>query len=106
MSNKTQTITYQVTVNGNRQEWRLNGKLHRLDGPAIVNGNRQEWWLYGKCHRLDGPAVINGKYQAWYIEGKSYSKEQFDEKTKKAPCANKEVIIDGVTYKLVPKETS
>ena len=60
MSNKTQTITYQVTV----------------------NGNRQEWWLYGKCHRLDGPAVINGKYQAWYIEGKSYTKKEFDEKIK------------------------
>ena len=34
------------------------------------------------------------------------TKEEFEEKTKKAFCANKEVIIDGVIYKLVPKETS
>lgn len=80
----TKSIVYTVTVTENSQEWRFKGKIHRLDGPAIIEGN----------------------YQAWYIEGKSYTKEEFDEKTKKSPCVNKEVIIDGVTYKLVPKETS
>jgi len=30
------------------REWRLDGKLHREDGPAIewANGKRT-WWLYG-----------------------------------------------------------
>ena len=124
----TKSIVYTVTVKGNRQEWTFKGKLHRLDGPAIIEGNHQSWWANGelhreddpavinddyqlwyengKLHRLDGPAYINGNKQAWYIEGKQYTQEQFDEKTKKAPCVNKEVIIDGVTYKLVPKETS
>jgi hypothetical protein len=54
--------------------WYLNGKLHREDGPAIewANGSR-EWWLNGKRHREDGPAVelANGA-KAWYLNGKKY----------------------------------
>jgi len=31
------------------EEWWLDGKLHREDGPAIINANgRQEWWLDGE----------------------------------------------------------
>ena len=64
-------IEYQVRVYDNgKQEWFLNGKLHREDGPAIVDGNIQEWWLNGNRHREDGPAIINGKYRAWYLNGK------------------------------------
>lgn len=37
-----------------RKEWSLNGKLHRLDGPAMewADGSK-EWFLNGKRHRLD-----------------------------------------------------
>lgn len=32
-------------------EWRLNGKLHREDGPAVVRPDgTKEWWVEG--HRL------------------------------------------------------
>jgi len=54
------------------QQWYLNGKLHREDGPACiwVDGS-QSWYLNSKLHREDGPAFIeaNGT-QEWYINGK------------------------------------
>ena len=46
------------------QEWYLNGKRHREDGPAHIyyyeSGaiRRQEWHVHGKYHREDGPALI------------------------------------------------
>ena len=41
-----------------QKEWRLNGKLHRLDGPAIERADGSESWFHnGSLHRLDGPAV-------------------------------------------------
>ena len=100
--------TYTVTVyeNGNR-EWWQNGQLHRTDGPAIenANGNRswfQQWWQNDKRHRLDGPAVeyANG-HKEWWIEGKQLTQEEFNKQTHKSTCENKQVIIDGITYKLI-----
>ena len=78
------------------KEWLINGKRHRLDGPALdfkcgykawwVNKLRHrendlpaveladgtlEWWVNGKLHRENGPAVIraNGS-EEWWVEGK------------------------------------
>lgn len=44
--------------------WFLNGKCHRVNGPAIeyVNGNK-EWYLNGKRHRVNGP-LSNGLSRA------------------------------------------
>jgi len=51
--------------------WKLNGRPHRLDGPAVESclGGKQ-WWVNGQLHRLDGPAIIrkNGETE-WYIQG-------------------------------------
>jgi hypothetical protein len=54
------------------QEWRVNGELHRTDGPAIIWADgRQEWHVNGLPHRTDGPALIRADgAQAWYINGK------------------------------------
>ena len=30
----------------------------------------QEWFLNGKLHREDGPAIIAGGYQVWFLDGK------------------------------------
>ena len=60
--------------------WRLNGNLHRPDGPAIEDANGSKWWyLNGKYHRTDGPAVerANG-HKYWYINGKEYTEEEFN----------------------------
>jgi hypothetical protein len=57
-----------VDIKGNK-EWTLNGKLHRLDGPAMeyADGSR-EWWVDGMRHRTDGPAIeyANG-HKSWYV---------------------------------------
>ena len=54
--------------------WYLNGKRHRIDGPAIEFANDgKEWFVDGKRHRIDGPAVERAdgaKY--WYIDGKQH----------------------------------
>ena len=63
------------------EEWRVDGKRHRLDGPAWVryhdNGQveSEEWLVDGKRHRLDGPAYVeyhaNGQVagEYWYVNG-------------------------------------
>lgn len=78
-----------------RMEYRLGGKFHRLDGPAIEYGHglkmwffqgrehreggpakeysegTKEWWYHGKRHRLDGPAVINNEGdEQWWVNDK------------------------------------
>ena len=62
-----------VDVYGNKS-WFLNGKLHRVDGPAVecVNGTKQ-WFLNGKYHRVDGPAIewADG-LKWWYLNGKRH----------------------------------
>ena len=54
------------------KRWYLNGKRHRIDGPAVeyTNGTKC-WYLNGKCHRIDGPAVeyTNGD-KFWYLNDK------------------------------------
>lgn len=54
MSNLQPTCTVGY---GGRQEWWVNDKRHREDGPAITRqSGDQEWWLNGELHRADGPA--------------------------------------------------
>jgi hypothetical protein len=63
----------EVDENGNKF-WKLNGKYHREDGPAIEGGNGTIlWYLNGFLHRVDGPAIewSNGS-KAWFIKGCSY----------------------------------
>ena len=40
-------------------EWRLDGQLHREDGPALVTSDgTQLWFRHGVAHREDGPAAV------------------------------------------------
>jgi hypothetical protein len=59
------------TVLTYRTDWRLNGQLHRLDGPAIewADGDK-EWYQYGLLHREGGPAIerVTG-IKVWYHHG-------------------------------------
>lgn len=86
-----------------RFRYYVNGKIHRLDGPAIehASGSKywfkedlrhrldgpaiedcsgyKEWYKEGKTHRLDGPAKeYPGGARYWYVEGKRYTEEAFD----------------------------
>ena len=62
-----------------RTEWRLGGKLHREDGPAVEDAyGYKEWYLNGKRHREDGPAIeYTDGSKAWFIDGKELSHEEF-----------------------------
>ena len=55
---------------GNKFWKNKEGKLHRLDGPAIdyVDG-RKQWYKNGLRHRLDGPAVEVVSYKDWWKNG-------------------------------------
>ena len=58
-------------------EYRLKGKLHREDGPAIerADGDKQ-WWLNGQVHRKDGPAYehANGT-RLWLLNDKLHRED-------------------------------
>ena len=38
--------------------WFLNGRPHRVGGPAIVRPGSEYWCQHGLKHREDGPAVV------------------------------------------------
>ena len=85
--------------NGNK-EWRLNGRLHREDGPAIIFADgRETWYLEGYYHREDGPAVeySNGD-KSWYLHGELV----FNERTNNTDKfdISKEMKLSIIKYKL------
>jgi hypothetical protein len=59
--------------------WRLDGKLHREDGPAVeYNSGSKEWYQNGVLHREDGPAIEwsdGDKY--WWLNGGKYSYDEW-----------------------------
>lgn len=54
--------------------WYLHGELHREGGPAVTRETSKSWYKHGELHREDGPAVEfkNGN-KFWYLRGKKYS---------------------------------
>jgi hypothetical protein len=66
------------------ERWTMDGKLHRLDGPAMITRSpvsgtvtEEGWFRHGKLHRDDGAAYIKRKpdtervyYSVWYQHGK------------------------------------
>lgn len=50
-------------------EYRLNGAIHRTNGPAYyLDGVVWSWYLFGKWHRYYGP-VSGYNEKDWYIHG-------------------------------------
>ena len=68
-----------IDQDGNKVWHNEQGKLHRVDGPAIKwwNGDKA-WWSHGNLHREDGPAIeyANGDKE-WYLNDKQYTEEEF-----------------------------
>ena len=60
--------------------WLLNGKWHRVDGPAVEWSNGGKcWYLNGERHRTDGPAVEFADGDKWWcINGIEYLEEDFN----------------------------
>ena len=57
--------------NGDKH-WYLNGKRHRVDGPAYENADGDKYWLlHSEYHRVDGPACENADgNKSWWLNGK------------------------------------
>lgn len=72
---------------GNKS-WTLNGKRHRIDGPAFeyINGDKT-WFVHNKCHREDGPAIEwdDGAYKEWRLNGVVYTFDAWCEELKVTP---------------------
>ncbi len=74
----------EIKKNKNSEKHYLNGKLHRVDGPAVTfNNGTQKWFIEGKLHREDGPAIIEGstvKYykERYFIHGKEMYPESLE----------------------------
>ena len=81
---KNPIIKYYPSGKIHYEEWyNQNGKLHRIDGPAIldyfefedVKIEREQWYLNGKLHREKDPAYIkylySGEidYEEWWVNG-------------------------------------
>ena len=60
------------------KSWRLNGKLHREDGPAIEHPDgTKEWRLNDKLHREDGPAIERPDgSEEWWKNGMYFVKKK------------------------------
>ena len=56
------------------KRWYLNGKYHRLNGPAVEFPDGYKcWYLNGKPHRVNGPAIenVNGT-KCWFLNDKRH----------------------------------
>ena len=85
------------------KHWYSKGQLHRPDGPAVEStSGTKEWYLHGKLNRTDGPAVewVDGDKE-WYFEGKKLSEAEFNRRVNPQPsCVGRIVEIDGKKYRL------
>jgi len=75
-------ITYEVvTYYSGTKWWYLNGKRHRVDGPAYEGANGDKsWYLNGNWHRVDGPAVEGADgTKSWYLNGEYLTEDEFKE---------------------------
>ena len=71
-------------ANGDYKVWYRNDNYHRLDGPAIEYANGDKYWCRnGKLHRDDGPAIeyANG-IKRWYIDDNNLTEEEFNDRDK------------------------
>ena len=83
MNYKTYEVKVWDVVN---KEWRLNGKYHREDGPAIT-----EW---------------EDENKFWFLFDYQYAEEDWKQEVNKLknPCNGKVVETDGKKYKLTEVE--
>jgi hypothetical protein len=68
------SITYEVTVSEHYTKWELDGKFHRVGGPAIEYATgTKEWCINGELHREGGPAIeFSDGDKYWYLNGKRH----------------------------------
>lgn len=54
--------------------WRVDGDLHRVDGPAVeYAAGGSQWWLNDQLHRADGPAIVSDDgTRDWFVNGRRH----------------------------------
>ena len=68
---RSEIISVYLCDNLIRKEWRVNGNLHREDGPAAEYTNGDKFWhMHSYRHRIDGPSIefASGE-KHWYFYG-------------------------------------
>jgi endonuclease YncB( thermonuclease family) len=72
----------ELDKNGTKRWW-MNGKRHRVDGPAVEWADGDKWWMNGKRHRVDGPAVEWADGDKWWcLDGNVYTFDKWLEANK------------------------
>ena len=67
---------------------------HNPYGPAYININGNKvYYIEGKIHRLDGPATIFSNFGKYYINGKSLTKEEFEKHPERLKYLDREHLI-------------
>ena len=81
------------------KEWRLNGKLHRTDGPAVERADGSKiWCLNGELHRTDGPAIERADgSKEWYLNDEQFSFEDYIQELK---ALGKEETVINLLFQL------
>ena len=61
------------------KEWYINGKQHRVDGPAGEYAVGVNYWMQnGEFHREDGPAIergVGGLDNVWIVHGRKTTED-------------------------------
>ena len=117
MTEPTLKETYHPDGSIEWQQWWLNGKRHRDNGPASIGYYQildeqsstkscgsiewQSWWLNGKRHRVDGPASIKYRLdgsilkQLWFLNGRKLTEEEFQQKKKEISNTYKVLLLQS-----------
>ena len=84
------SIVNHVIEFSNRKEWYKNGKLHRINGPAVEYKNGcKKWYKNGILYKECGPDIIFDRIQKkWFINKKlmEYSLTRISEKLNCSIC--------------------
>ena len=65
------TILNSILEFTNRREWYKNGKLHRINGPAVEYKNGcKKWYRNGILYKECGPDIVYNRIKKkWFING-------------------------------------
>lgn len=66
-----------AAIHSDGEQYWLYGKRHRMDGPAIDTKRSKQWWINDELHREDGPAIVNGNFSAYYLNNQYFTEENY-----------------------------
>ena len=74
---KKQKTRLKIYSNSDKCWFNSKGDYHNESGPALICSSGVFWYINGKSHRIDGPADMwTSGSMFWYINGKQYNDNQ------------------------------